>query len=101
MPLDAEHIHRPQRVAELGGAVLDEALSAEAIARVLVHPSGPLRDAPPKARVLILLNKADAPERCRAAEAIAAAVREQNGPPTLIGAVAARVPFAAHCGIAP
>ncbi|HEY2594913.1 MAG TPA: selenium cofactor biosynthesis protein YqeC [Chloroflexota bacterium] len=92
-PLDAEHIHRPQRVAELSGAIPGEPLTAEAIARVLVHPLGPLRGAPPATRTLVLLNKADTPERQAAADQIALAVREQHGPPTLIGAVAADVPF--------
>jgi probable selenium-dependent hydroxylase accessory protein YqeC len=93
MPLDGEHIHRPERVAELGGARLGEPLSADTIAAVLVHPLGPLRDAPPGARVLLLLNKADTPARRAAAAAIAQAARSAGGPPTLIGAVAAEVPF--------
>jgi probable selenium-dependent hydroxylase accessory protein YqeC len=88
MPLDAQHIHRPQRVAELSGAELNEPLRAEAIARVLVHPLGPLRDAPRGARMLVLLNKADSPERDAAALAIASALRAVNGPPAIIGAVA-------------
>ncbi len=93
-PLDAEHIHRPERVAELSGAAVGEPLTADAIASVLVHAAGPLRDAPKRARVLILLNKADTPERRAAANAIADAVQARNGPPTLIGAVAAEAPFA-------
>ena len=93
-PLDAEHIHRPQRVAELTGAALGEPLTADTIARVLLHPAGPLRDAPPGARTLVLLNKADTPERSAAAQAIAAAIQARGGPRTLIGAVAAEIPFA-------
>jgi probable selenium-dependent hydroxylase accessory protein YqeC len=93
MPLDSDHIHRPQRVAELSGAVLDQPLRAESIARVLVHPLGPLRDAPPGARPLVLLNKADTPERRAAADAIAQALRAAGGPPVVIGAVAQRTPF--------
>jgi probable selenium-dependent hydroxylase accessory protein YqeC len=92
-PLDAEHIHRPQRVAQLSGAALDAPLSAEAIACVLLHPAGPLRDTPATARCLILLNKADTPERRAAAGQIARALHAQPAPPTLIGAVAAEVPF--------
>ncbi len=92
-PLDAEHIHRPQRVAELSGAALDAPLGADAIARVLVHPAGPLRDAPSGARTLILLNKADSAERRAASKLIAAAVQALDGPPTLVGAVAADSPF--------
>jgi molybdenum cofactor cytidylyltransferase len=92
-PLDAEHIHRPQRVAELSGASLGAPLTAETIASVLVHRLGPLRDAPQAARTLVLLNKADTPERLAAAHEIARAVRAHDGPATLIGAVAADVPF--------
>ena len=88
-PLDGEHIHRPERVAELSGAELGEPVSAETIARVMVHPAGPLRDAPALARVVILLNKADNAQRRKAAADIAAALRAHGGPPTLIGAVAA------------
>jgi probable selenium-dependent hydroxylase accessory protein YqeC len=91
--LDADHIHRPQRVAELSGAALGEPLAAEAIAAVLVHPLGPLRDAPPTARSLILLNKADTKEGLAAAGRIAQAIRAVDGPETIIGAVAAPVPF--------
>jgi probable selenium-dependent hydroxylase accessory protein YqeC len=87
MPLDAEHIHRPQRVAELSGAELGQPLSAESIARVLVHPLGPLRDAPAGARVLVFLNKADNAERRAAAASIAQALRSVGGPPVVVGAV--------------
>lgn len=93
MPLDAQHIHRPERVADLSGAELNQPLGAEAIANVLVHPLGPLRDAPRGAHVLVLLNKADTPERLAAARAIASALRVASGPPVLIGAVAAETPF--------
>jgi molybdenum cofactor cytidylyltransferase len=92
-PLDAEHIHRPERVAELTGATLGQPVTADIIANVLVHPLGPLRDAPRQARVLILLNKADTPARLQAARMIMAAVRSRSGPPVLIGAVAAATPF--------
>ncbi len=93
MPLNSDHIHRPQRVAELSGAVPGQPLRAESIARVLVHPLGPLRDAPPGARTLVLLNKADTPARHAAADAIAQALRAAGGPPFIIGAVAQPMPF--------
>jgi probable selenium-dependent hydroxylase accessory protein YqeC len=92
-PLDAEHVHRSQRVAELTGARLGQPLTAETIAAVLLHSNGPLRDAPSGARVLVLINKADTPARCAAAEAIALAVEARGGPRSLIGAVAADTPF--------
>jgi probable selenium-dependent hydroxylase accessory protein YqeC len=93
LPLDAEHIHRPQRVAELSGAVLGEPVSADTIASVLLHPAGPLRAAPAGARCLILVNKADSPARCAAAQAIATAIQARHGPRVLIGAVAAEPAF--------
>jgi probable selenium-dependent hydroxylase accessory protein YqeC len=92
-PLDVEHVHRPQRVAELTGATLGEPVSAETIALVLLHAAGPLRDAPAGARVMILINKADTPARCAAAEAIARAIAARHGPRTLIGALAAEIPL--------
>jgi probable selenium-dependent hydroxylase accessory protein YqeC len=86
--LQAEHIHRPERVAELSGAVLGQPVTAETIAAVLLHRLGPLRDAPAAARTLILVNKADTPERSAAARTIAAALQVRNGPRVFIGAVA-------------
>jgi probable selenium-dependent hydroxylase accessory protein YqeC len=88
LPLQAEHIHRPERVAELSGAVLGQPVTAETIAAVLLHRLGPLRDAPAAARTLILVNKADTPERSAAARTIAAALQVRNGPRVFIGAVA-------------
>ena len=39
LPLQAEHVHRPERVAELSGTVLGRPVTAETIAAVLLHPS--------------------------------------------------------------
>ena len=93
LPLEAEHVHRPQRVAQLSGAPLGAPVTAETIASVLLHGEGPLRDAPPGARCLVLVNKADTPERYAAAQRIAAAVQAGNGPRVVIGAVASDSPF--------
>jgi probable selenium-dependent hydroxylase accessory protein YqeC len=93
-PLTAEFIHRPERVAELTGAALGEPVTADMIATVLLHPLGPLRDVPASARSLVLVNKADTPERRQAAQEIAAALEARHGPRVVIGAVAEESPFA-------
>ena len=49
-PLDAEHVHRPQLVAELTGAALGDPVTPAMIAAVLAHPQGGAKDAPPTAR---------------------------------------------------
>ncbi|MGE5601664.1 MAG: selenium cofactor biosynthesis protein YqeC, partial [Nitrososphaerales archaeon] len=58
-PLDASHVHRPQRVAELARANLGEAVSVRTVARVLRHPQGGAKGLPSAARFVPFLNKAD------------------------------------------
>jgi molybdenum cofactor cytidylyltransferase len=57
-PLDATHVHRPERVAALTGAELGRPVTPELIAAVLTHPQGSLKGVPPQARVVGLVNKA-------------------------------------------
>jgi molybdenum cofactor cytidylyltransferase len=61
-PLSAEWVHRPERFSELAGLPVDQNISAEALVRVLSHPSGGLQGLPPTARRVVLLNQADSPE---------------------------------------
>jgi len=61
-PLTEAWVHRPELFAELGGLSADAALTPEALARVLVHPHGGLKNVPPGAHKLALLNQADTPE---------------------------------------
>lgn len=56
-PLDALHVHRPERVARLTGAELGQPVTPEMIAAVLTHPRGGLKGTPPNARVVALINK--------------------------------------------
>jgi molybdenum cofactor cytidylyltransferase len=60
-PLDAAHVHRPERYASLSGLAGGDAITAEAIARVLCDPIGGLKNIPPQARRVALLNQADTP----------------------------------------
>ncbi len=41
-PLDDAHIHRPERVAQLTGAHLNDPVTLDLVARVLTHPEGGL-----------------------------------------------------------
>jgi molybdenum cofactor cytidylyltransferase len=70
-PLNEEWVHRPERFAELSGLKIGEPISADAIAKVLLHPEGGLKSIPPQARRILLLNQADSPELEGAARGLA------------------------------
>ncbi|MBI5295738.1 MAG: putative selenium-dependent hydroxylase accessory protein YqeC [Chloroflexi bacterium] len=61
-PLNSDHVHRPQVFAELSGLPQGEPVTSEALARVLTHPQGGLKNIPHTARRLALLNQADTPD---------------------------------------
>jgi len=56
-PLDESTVHRPERVARLAGAELGETITPSLMSAVLLNPQGGLKNAPPKARVIPLINK--------------------------------------------
>jgi molybdenum cofactor cytidylyltransferase len=70
-PLDVDHVHRPERFARLAGLSIGEAITPEAIAKVLGDPSGGLKNVPPTARRSAVLNQADTPELQAQAQVIA------------------------------
>ena len=70
-PLDAEHVHRPQLVAELTGAALGDPVTSAMIAAVLAHPQGGAKAVPPTARLIPFLNKAEDEATLAAAREIA------------------------------
>jgi molybdenum cofactor cytidylyltransferase len=59
-PLYEAHVHRSEIVASLAHAPLGNPVTAETIARVLSHPEGGAKQLPAGARLIPLLNKADA-----------------------------------------
>lgn len=59
-PLDADHVHRPERVSALSGAPMGASITPEIVARVLAHPDGGRKGVPGMARLLVLVNKIDA-----------------------------------------
>jgi molybdenum cofactor cytidylyltransferase len=57
-PLDERSVHRPEIVAKLTGLRPSDLLTAEAAARLLIHPQGGLKGVPAGARVALYLNLA-------------------------------------------
>ena len=76
-PLDAEHVHRPEIVAELTGAALGDPVTPAMIAAVLAHPQGGAKDVPPAARLIPFLNKAEDEATLAAAREIARLLLKQ------------------------
>lgn len=69
-PLTEEHVHRAEKFAELSGLKIGETIPPRAIASVLTHPQGGLKNIPATARKIILLNQADTAELQSAAQAL-------------------------------
>lgn len=61
-PLGEEMVFRSELAGELMQLPQGETITVPALARLLAHPSGGFKGAPPKARRFIFLNKADTPE---------------------------------------
>lgn len=61
-PLDADHIHRPQLYSKLSGLPPGASITPESLVHLLSHPRGGLKNIPPHARRVALLNQADTPD---------------------------------------
>lgn len=61
-PLNSTWVHRPEKFAELSGLRLGDPITLDALAQVLAHPQGGLKNIPSQARRRLLLNQADTPE---------------------------------------
>lgn len=61
-PLEDQYVHRAQIFSERTGLALGEAITAEALLSLLLHPQGGLKDVPTNAKHIALLNQADTPE---------------------------------------
>ena len=59
-PLNDESVHRAERVARLSGAAIGQPVMVETVTAVLRHPQGGLKNVPPGARVVPIVNKVDA-----------------------------------------
>jgi molybdenum cofactor cytidylyltransferase len=60
--LTGEHIHRAHLFSELSGLPLNAKVTPEAILRVLAHPRGGLKNIPPTAQRIALLNQVETQE---------------------------------------
>ncbi len=70
-PLSSEWVYRPEDYSRLAGLALGAEITAEAVAGELLHPGGGLKNIPPAARRMVLLNQADTAIEREAAERIA------------------------------
>jgi len=61
-PLTDEFVHRPEIFSHLSGLPLGATVTPEALARVLTHSQGGLKNIPASTRKVALLNQADTPE---------------------------------------
>lgn len=57
-----EHVHRAEIFSQLSGLALGNPVTPQAITNVLTHLKGGLKNIPPHARRIALLNQADTPE---------------------------------------
>jgi molybdenum cofactor cytidylyltransferase len=73
-PVDAEHVHRAELFSTIAGLNLGETITPDALIRVLTHEAGGLKNIPPTARRVALLNQADTPEQQAIAKALAPAL---------------------------
>ncbi|MEM7117698.1 MAG: selenium cofactor biosynthesis protein YqeC [Chloroflexota bacterium] len=69
----AEVAHRPQLVSELTAVSPTDYLTPQAIARLLAHPNGGSKQAPPAATIIPLINKVETAAQLAQARQIAAA----------------------------
>lgn len=59
-PLDAEHVHRPERFAALSGRSLGSTVTAADVANVILHKEGWLLTIPPTAALYVVVTGGDA-----------------------------------------
>jgi molybdenum cofactor cytidylyltransferase len=91
----AETSHRPRRVAALTGLSPAAALTPAAAGALLVHPQGGLKDLPPGAQAIPLINKVETAADLAAARRVAAHALRQAppaAPQVVIGAVRTEEP---------
>lgn len=70
-PLNAETVHRMDEYQRLAGIGMGEIITPQAAAKVLTHAQGGLKDIPPSAEKVLLLNQADDAETQSLAQQVA------------------------------
>ncbi|MCJ7667182.1 MAG: selenium cofactor biosynthesis protein YqeC [Anaerolineae bacterium] len=87
-PLDEKVAQRPELVARLTGTSLGDLITPEMAAQVIAHPEGGLKNAPPSARVIPLINKVDSSTLGLAQEVAHHLISVNSIDRVLLGAVA-------------
>ncbi len=81
--------HRPELVSAITGLTLDQTLTPDALAVLLTSRRGGMKDAPPDARVVVLINKVESAAQLELANAVAGSVlRDTCVRRVVIGALA-------------
>ncbi|MBJ6727118.1 putative selenium-dependent hydroxylase accessory protein YqeC [Geomonas sp. Red875] len=75
-PLSEETVCHSTSAAEIMGLETGQPVGVSALSRLLIHPDGAFKGAPPQAQRFIFLNRADTAERTAAAAQIAAFLQE-------------------------
>ncbi|MBU2643462.1 putative selenium-dependent hydroxylase accessory protein YqeC [bacterium] len=86
-PLDEKTVHRSLLFSQLTGLDLNQPVSQDAIQILLVSPRGLFKDTPPTAERIVILNKADTPERLLEGCRIAYTACRRNSPVSEISRV--------------
>jgi molybdenum cofactor cytidylyltransferase len=60
--VDEGVVHRPQQFQNLSGLDVGATITPESVLKVVSHPLGGMKNIPPKARKILLLNQADTPD---------------------------------------
>lgn len=78
--LKEEYVFRSEIVAKLTGLSLGEAVSADNIVNLLLHPSGIIRGSPDQARIIPFINKVDLHADLSEARDLASKILEASHP---------------------
>jgi molybdenum cofactor cytidylyltransferase len=91
-PLDERTVHRPEIVARLSGSELGQTITPALMSTVLLHHEGGLKDVPPQARVVPLINKVGAANVEDARQLARLLLNEPKVQHVLLGAVSDKNP---------
>ncbi|WP_144798603.1 selenium cofactor biosynthesis protein YqeC [Halorubrum depositum] len=83
-PLTAEAVHRPERVAAITDAEVGDEITPELVGRVLAHEAGGLKDVPPEATPIPMINAVDDDADGETAREIARVVHERADVPRVV-----------------
>ena len=90
----ADVTHRPEIVAQLTGLSLNDSLTTAALATLLSHPAGGLKNVPAGARVIPLINKVESQSQLAAARLVARqALSQERVDRVVIAAIQGRQPL--------